>query len=62
MTKRTEASDTSWGRCPTCDSDNLEGSSITIEDTAAIQGVFCMECGSEWDEVYAASYIIERTI
>ena len=41
-----------WNHCPDCDSDEIEGKSITIEANQASQDVYCQNCGLEWTDFY----------
>lgn len=39
-------------RCPFCGDEDIEGSSVDIDDTYAAQEVGCNSCGEDWKEVY----------
>ena len=43
-----------WLNCPTCNSDQIEGFSISIEGKHAWQRVGCLDCDETWIEVYEA--------
>ena len=38
--------------CPTCDSTNIEGDSVDIDGSGAMQDVYCTECGTSWTDIY----------
>lgn len=40
-------------RCPVCRSENIEGGSVEVDAGAATQEVYCVDCGSEWEDVYS---------
>lgn len=44
-------------KCPHCDSDNLEGGYINIDDGSAWQAVTCQDCCSEWTDIYTLTGI-----
>ncbi len=39
-------------RCPFCESTELQGESIEVEDGAAFQRVGCLDCEGSWVDVY----------
>jgi formate dehydrogenase maturation protein FdhE len=39
-------------RCPVCDSQNIEGSSVEINECGANQYCTCNDCDSEWNDKY----------
>ncbi|MGR5096113.1 hypothetical protein ACPV5O_20835 [Vibrio maritimus] len=43
--------------CPCCRSDEIEGSSISIEGKTAIQVCRCIHCSAEWQDTYTLSDI-----
>lgn len=47
--------ETNWQACPICDSSQIEGGNIEIEDKEAWQSVSCLKCGGSWIEVYEAT-------
>ena len=38
--------------CIKCDSYDIEGHSMEIDDSICFQSVLCNSCGSEWQDVY----------
>lgn len=40
------------GRCPVCNSTQIEGHSVEIDSNMATQSVTCLECGAAWDDQY----------
>lgn len=38
--------------CPHCKSDNTRGESAEIEAGSATQNCYCVDCGSEWTDIY----------
>ncbi len=45
-----------WSTCHFCDSWDVAGGHVGIEDETAIQEISCNRCGSEYTEVYRASH------
>lgn len=45
-------------RCPNkkCNSDEIEGGSVTISESMASQEVWCSCCCSEWTDTYNLAY------
>jgi hypothetical protein len=41
--------------CPFCGADSTEGGSVNIVEGCAIQGMWCNDCGAEWDDEYKLS-------
>lgn len=41
------------GGCPSCNSTQIEGGSIEVEGSTASQGVRCLDCNANWNDVYA---------
>jgi len=39
-------------RCPVCEDNNVEGSSIDISNGQATQNINCISCGAYWTDVY----------
>ena len=44
-------------QCPFCNSDNLDGREVTIEEGEAWQPIICLDCDHEWRDVYILTYI-----
>lgn len=40
------------GVCPNCKSENIEGRHIDADGPQAFQKVGCLDCGTEWKDVY----------
>ena len=38
--------------CPSCKSDQIEGSSVEIDDGGAYQPMICSDCGKSWNDIY----------
>ncbi len=38
--------------CPACGQSEIEGGSVPIEGTTAVQTVTCNSCDAEWTDVY----------
>jgi transcription elongation factor Elf1 len=38
--------------CPCCESEDIEGGHIEVQDGGAIQPVSCNNCGAEWEDLY----------
>lgn len=38
--------------CPFCDSTQIEGGSVEVNDGGAFQEVNCLDCESEWHDMY----------
>ena len=47
-------------KCPKCESTEVEGHSVEIEDGVATQESNCLACGFEWVCVYTFSSIYLR--
>lgn len=43
--------------CPFCESDNIVGKAVVIEEGKATQPVSCNECNEEWVSTYVLSSI-----
>ena len=41
-----------YDECPVCDSDEIEGYSISVEGPECHQQVQCLNCESEWLDLY----------
>ena len=41
------------GHCPNCDSNQVSGKSVEIENDMARQEVDCLECGAGWTDHYS---------
>ena len=41
-----------YGKCPWCNSIDIEGGPIEIDSNEALQEVGCLECGKGWIDVY----------
>lgn len=41
--------------CPICKSEQIEGSCFSVENSEARQSLHCLDCGSEWANVYSFS-------
>lgn len=39
-------------RCPVCHSPTVTGGFVAVDEAAAVQGVDCDECGSNWEDHY----------
>jgi Zn ribbon nucleic-acid-binding protein len=39
-------------RCPYCGSEDIQGESVQIEEGAAVQEVSCIDCDSQWYDIY----------
>lgn len=48
-----------WSRCPNCGKRAIEGGSVDITDTGAVQECWCTECNWSWREVYRQDKRIE---
>ena len=46
--------------CPYCKSDQVEGSSITVEGNHAYQEMSCADCDETWDDMYRLVSIQEH--
>ena len=46
--------------CLYCGSTNLDGGSIDIDAGLAWQPVYCNDCGSEWQDVYVLTQVIDE--
>jgi hypothetical protein len=42
-------------KCPVCGGEQMEGGFVEIAGMEARQGVFCLDCHTEWEEVYSFS-------
>ena len=42
----------SFSRCPSCDSEEIEGELPWIDRDMALQEVSCLECGAVWEDTY----------
>lgn len=40
------------GVCPLCRSDQIEGGSVDIDGTLALQKVCCLDCNANWVDIY----------
>ena len=40
------------GNCPKCDSDQIEGRNISIDNGFANQKMSCLDCDAEWIDFY----------
>lgn len=49
------------GHCPFCGDHSIEGGSVEIEQTYAVQEVVCHACGAAWDDVYRMTGLAVRT-
>jgi len=38
--------------CPFCESDYLEGGSLNVEDTTALQTIHCLDCNKQWTDTF----------
>ncbi len=38
--------------CPNCESDEIEGGNVEIENDRAIQKVWCLVCEATWNDIY----------
>lgn len=38
--------------CPVCESTNLSGCGVDIEEGIATQAVMCLDCDADWTDVY----------
>lgn len=38
--------------CPVCQSDNITGGDITVNEGFVLQDVYCSDCESEWTDRY----------
>ena len=38
--------------CPVCQSREIRGQGFSIDGTVASQGVSCLKCGSQWQDIY----------
>lgn len=47
-------------RCPVCNSENIEGSSIEVDAGGAYQEMTCTDCGEEWQDVYRLIDIFQK--
>ena len=45
--------------CPICKSDQIEGLALNVENSQISQGMHCLDCGSEWANVYQFSHTEE---
>ena len=43
-----------WTKCPYCQSEMIEGDSVTIDGSTAEQQCTCTECGKSWIDIYMA--------
>lgn len=43
--------------CPLCESADITGGAIMVEQLEAWQSVWCNECGAEWLDVYKFSHV-----
>jgi transposase-like protein len=39
-------------QCPICESGNMEGGSIDVNGTSAMQSILCLDCDAEWTDIY----------
>jgi len=47
-------------RCPFCGKDNLEGGSFNSECCYSWQNVNCVDCGSEWQDVFQIAFLADK--
>jgi len=38
--------------CPKCNSDQIEGSEVTIDTGKTYQEMTCLECNAQWEDIY----------
>lgn len=43
--------------CPNCQSQNIEGGSVEIDEGTATQDIRCLDCDSSWTDHYTISHI-----
>ena len=49
------------GKCPCCNSDQIEGGPVQIDGPSAWQSISCNDCGARWADIYTlSSYEIEE--
>jgi hypothetical protein len=41
-----------YAHCPHCDSDQIEGEAIDVNENYAYQEVACLDCRAGWSDVY----------
>lgn len=59
MTTKTQAEYLqSYGQCPYCDSDEIEGDSVEIDGNAAYQQMSCKACERYWKDFYVLAYYL----
>lgn len=44
--------------CPFCESQDIEGGRIEVDDGGAYQSITCNDCESEWDDAYELDRIV----
>lgn len=45
--------------CPFCETDNIEGGSVEVNDGGAMQECNCADCGEEWTDIYKLINVVE---
>ena len=48
-----------YSDCPYCGKSDIEGSMVEIDGRYAIQGMSCLNCHKNWNDVYALANIEE---
>lgn len=48
----TEYVENGKGKCPWCESDQITGDSVVIDEGMALQDCTCDDCGAGWTDIY----------
>lgn len=45
--------------CPFCETGNIEGGSVEVNDGGAMQSCNCTDCEEEWTDIYKLSNVVD---
>ena len=46
-------------KCPYCESNEIEGSSMDVDGNTAWQKITCLGCDKEWNDIYTLTNLVE---